>query len=441
MKVIERYPIVIIGLVLLGFMLLFIPVSSSIWNISYDYTLNTVIIGSALLGILSGVLGSFSMLRNQSLLGDAISHAALPGVAIAFLVAGKALGALLFGAFISGWVGVLFLRWIGNTSRLKQDAILGIILTSWFAMGIVLLTYIQSRADASQAGLESFIFGQAAAIVASDVELIAVVGGVMLVILTLFWKQFKLITFDMGFAAANGFNTSLIDIALSTMIVMAIVLGLQIAGVILMVGLLIAPSVAARQWTHKLGEMVFLAAIFGAFAGTLGAVISAVDVNLPTGPLIIIVASGIVLISLLFAPARGLIWHWLEKRADQRQFAGQYVINDMYAYIQSHGGDLDYAVPKSFIMGLHGGTAKRGIQLLSKMGYIQETSQQNLQLTLAGQEILRAKLRNQQLWHLYREVGDALEMPKINIDLNEDIQSKLPVPVIHQLENLLKDGV
>lgn len=310
----------IIALIAIG-ALLFIPISM-ILGVNYDYTLIVVALGGALLGILSGVLGSFAVLRRQSLLGDALSHAALPGVCVAFLFFGREIGALLIGAGISSLLGVWFIRILTQTTRLKQDAAMGIILTSWFALGIALLTYIQSLQTASQAGLDKFIFGQAAAIRLSDVILVAVVGGICLLVVIAFWKELKLMTFDLEFAQANGYPVRFLDAILSLLVVVAIVLGLQLAGVILMVGLLIAPGVAARQWTRSMAQMLTLAGIFGGFAGGAGAVISAVDKNLPTGALIIVVAVVIVFISICFAPERGLIWSWRKQRADANRFNG-----------------------------------------------------------------------------------------------------------------------
>lgn len=301
----------------------FIPFSQIVLDVNYTYTVRTVALGGSILGVVSGVLGCFAVLRQESLMGDALSHAALPGVGIAFLMAGRELGALLLGAGIASWIGVQFIRALLHTTRLKQDTAMGIVLAAWFAAGIALLAYIQGRSDASQAGLDTFIFGQAAAMVASDVRLITVIGGITFVVLALLWKEFKLVTFDPAFAGANGFPVGIINVILSTLIVVAIVLGLQLAGVILMVGMLIAPGIAARQWTQKLDQMVMLSAVFGAFAGGLGAVLSAVEANIPTGPMIIVVAFSVVMISIGFAPERGLLWALLRRRNDQQRFAAQ----------------------------------------------------------------------------------------------------------------------
>jgi manganese/zinc/iron transport system permease protein len=308
--------IAVLGAALLGLLL----AGQALLDIRFDYTLQIVALGGALLGALSGLLGTFAVLRQQAMMGDALSHAALPGVAVAFLLAGRDLGALLTGAAVSGWLGVLFVRAVTRSTRLKQDAVMGIVLTVWFAFGIALLTYIQGRSDASQAGLDHFIFGQAAGIRAADVQLIAAAGAVMLLIVAALWKEIKLVTFDIAFAHSVGLRTRVIDLILSTLIVVVIVLGLRLVGVILMVSLLIAPAVAARQWTQRLSQMVVLSGLFGAFSGAVGAIVSAVDVDIPTGPMIIVVASILAFVSILFAPERGVLWTLLKNRRDRRQY-------------------------------------------------------------------------------------------------------------------------
>lgn len=362
---------------------LFIPFSMVAFGVNYTYTLQVVALGGALLGLVSGVIGCFAVLRQQSLMGDALSHAALPGVAIAFLLAGRQPGLLLIGAGIAAWLGVQIIGSITRTTRIKQDTAMGIVLTSWFAFGLALLAYIQNRPDASQAGLDKFIFGQAAAIVESDVQLIAGVGLALFALIALFWKEFKLLTFDSEFAGANGFPVRLLDMMLSTLVVVAIVLGLQLAGVILMVGMLIAPAVAARQWTRTLGQMVLLSGVFGAVAGGTGAVISGVDVGMPTGPLIIVVASLIVFISIAFAPGRGFVRAMWQQRLDRRRFATQHVLRDLYRYALSHGTDPQYAAPEEFLVGVRGGMAKRALNDLARTGMVEQNGQ-GWHLTLSG---------------------------------------------------------
>lgn len=419
--------------------LLFFPFSYFVMGVRYDYTLRTVAIGGSLLGIVSGVLGCFAVLRQQSLMGDALSHAALPGVGIAFLIAGRELGFLLIGAGVASWLGVLFIGMITNTTRIKQDTAMGIVLAAWFAAGIALLAYIQARPDASQAGLDTFIFGQAAAIVERDVRLIAIVGLVTFVVLALFWKEFKLITFDAEFAGANGFRVNIFSMMLSTLIVVAIVLGLQLAGVILMVGMLIAPGIAARQWTNKLTQMVFLAAIFGAFAGGTGAIISAVDTDVPTGPMIIVVAFLLVVISIGFAPERGLVWALLRRRGDRHRFAAQTVLNDLFHYAYDHGS-LETAVPHSFLTGVSGNVAELGLQQLLNQGYVQKRGD-HWQLTPTGAEVASHQFQNALLWDVYRQYNELLNLPLIAEDRRQDIRTLLPETAVQKLEEKLEESV
>ncbi|MCL7928742.1 metal ABC transporter permease [Halomonas llamarensis] len=289
-----------------------------------DYTFQNVVIGASLLGLISGPLGCFAVLRRQSLLGDAISHAALPGVCLSFIITGsRDIGGVIIGSLVTGSLAALTMLLLTRQSRLKTDAALGICLSIFFAIGIVLLTYIQSTNNASQGGLEAFLFGQAAATLRSDLW---IMGGITLVTLTLlaiFWKQAKLVTFDVQFARTLGMPTTAIEAVLTSMVALAVVVGLQMVGVILMAAMIVAPAAAARQWSRHLGGMLVIAAGIGIVSGVSGATISTLSHGLATGPLIILSATAIVLISLALAPGRGLLWgiikHYRQKEALQKQ--------------------------------------------------------------------------------------------------------------------------
>jgi manganese/zinc/iron transport system permease protein len=287
--------------------------------IHLDYTLMIVAIGAALLGAVSGSLGTYAVLRRQSLLGDAISHAALPGVAIAFLLTGsKTPLILVLGAALAGWLGTLLILSIVRLTRIKYDSALGIVLSTFFGFGLVLHTLIQRTGNANQAGLDTFLFGQAATILESDVLTIGILGGVAIIIMFVFWKELKLLVFDEGFAASLGFPIRVLDILLTSLLVIAIVLGLQAVGAVLMSAMLVAPAVAARQWTNKLSLMMFLAACFGALAGVSGTIISSSASRIPTGPTIVLCATVVVGLSIAFAPNRGLLWDWLRHQRNKQ---------------------------------------------------------------------------------------------------------------------------
>lgn len=336
-----------------------------------DFTVRNVVLGAVLLGITSGVLGSFAVLRQQSLLGDALSHAALPGVALGFLIAGhRNLIAILLGALISGALAASYSLVLTRRSRLKNDAALGSVLSIFFAFGIVLLTFIQRQNNAGQAGLESFLFGQAATIVPSDLLTMLVISGLGIGLVILFWKQFKVLSFDSGFATSLGFPTLMLEFTLTLMIALAIVMGLQLVGVVLMAALLIAPAVAARQWVKTLGAMVILAAIFGAVSGITGSLISATGRGLATGPLIVICASVLVFVSLFFAPGRGLIWEALNFRRNRRALRSQQVLVDMYKIANEHN-DPKYQTELGMLQSYYGMGVKRILTKLTEQGYVQ----------------------------------------------------------------------
>ncbi len=274
-----------------------------------DPTFRLVALGAALIGAVGGILGTFALLRRQSLVGDAMSHAALPGIVLAFLLTeSRDLPLLLAGASLSAWLGALLTVLIPHRSRIRPDAALGLVLSVFFGLGIVLLTVAQRRPTAAQAGLERFLFGQAATMLQRDVEAIAVAAAFVLLLLLLFWKEFKVLTFDPAFAAALGLPVAALDLLLTTLIVLAIALGLQAVGVVLMSAVLVAPAAAARQWTDRLERMAILAGGLGALSGLLGTWLSGLIGRLPTGPMIALCASGIALLSLLIAPRRGLVW-------------------------------------------------------------------------------------------------------------------------------------
>jgi manganese/zinc/iron transport system permease protein len=282
-----------------------------------DYTLRIVALGAATLGLVGGSLGTYAVLRGQSLLGDAVSHAALPGIALAFLLTGtKAPLALLLGAAVAGTLAALAVLAVAARTRVPYDAALALVLAAFFGLGLVLLTYIQRHAGAAQAGLDAFLFGQAAALLARDVQAMALLGGLALTLVLVFWKEFKLLAFDPDFGRTLGLPMGRLDALLTTLLVVAIVIGLQTVGVVLMSAVLIAPAAAARQWTDRLGVMMALAAAFGAASGVAGAVVSASVARLPTGPTVVLCMTALVLVSLAVAPNRGLLpAAWRRRRA------------------------------------------------------------------------------------------------------------------------------
>ena len=270
-------------------------------NFMIGHTFRTVALGCSLLGMVSGILGCFAVLRKQSLLGDAVSHASLPGVCLAFLFTNvKETEVLLFGALVTGVICIGLIQLIQNYTKIKFDSALALILSVFFGLGLVLLSYMNKLPGSNKSGLNKFIFGQASTFIERDVNVIFIAGIVLLAIIMLFWKEFKLVSFDSDFAKTLGFP--------SKKIVATVIIGIQAAGVILISAMLISPAVAARQWTDKLSVMVVLSAIFGGISGFFGTLISISQENLPTGPIIVVIISLIVLFSILFSNKRGIIF-------------------------------------------------------------------------------------------------------------------------------------
>jgi manganese/zinc/iron transport system permease protein len=360
--------------------------SALLTDLLFDYTLRTVALGAAVLGLVSGALGAFAVLRRQSLLGDAMSHAALPGVVLAFMLTGlKSPTVLMLGAAAAGILGILLMVAVNRYTRIKEDAALGIILSVFFGFGLLLLTWLQRTPDARQAGLNSFLFGQAATLLAHDVWVMAIFGGLALVVLVILWKEFKLLSFDRDFGASLGLPMQGLEIGLTALLVVAIVIGLQAVGVVLMSAMVVAPAAAARQWTNRLGAMVGLSAGFGALAGVVGTLISSLGSGLATGPVVVLCISAIVLISLLFAPNRGLVWNRLQRRGRRRQLHSDQILYNLYRLAAQHA-ELTHAHTARVlqVMGARPGEVDAGLHSLAEQGLVQQMGSDLWALTPAG---------------------------------------------------------
>ncbi|HBE67088.1 MAG TPA: hypothetical protein DDW52_02965 [Planctomycetaceae bacterium] len=281
-----------------------------------DYTIQLVVLGSAMIGALSGALGCFAYLRKQSLVGDVVAHSSLLGIVLAFWftylltgTASKSIGILLTGALVAGLASLFLTDLITSYTRIKPDAGLGIMLAIFFGTGIMLLRFLQRSQPAIPGinGIDDYLFGMAATMTSGDAWLIAIVGVAALVTMTLLWHRLKLFTFDADYASGLGMPIQMLEVVLLALIVIGIVVGLQIVGVVLMIGLLIAPAASARQWTRSMAAMCVTAACIGAASAAAGAVVSATGSGLPTGPVIVLILSAVFAFSLVVAPGRGLL--------------------------------------------------------------------------------------------------------------------------------------
>lgn len=375
-----------------------------------DYTIRNVVLGALVLGLISGTLSAFAVLRKQSLLGDTVSHAALPGVILAFILTGQRTPLpLMIGAVIAGWIGTLFMLLVTSQTRIKQDSAQGVVLAVFFGVGMALLSWVLRQNNAQHAGLDKFLFGKAAATIAEDVFVMALVGALTLLMVGLFWKEFKLISFDPGYAASLGLRVGGLNVLLTSLIVIAVVIGLQMVGVVLMSAMIVAPGVAARQWTDRLGVMVGLSALFGAAAGVAGALISSIQSQLPTGPVIVLVISAIVAFSLLLAPNRGLIWEWARRQRSKQQLQTAAVLEALYHMALHHGDPLHAHSVRSLQAALPRQVTERSLEALAERGLVRRADADHWGLTPVGVHYLQTILHELRVERRQPQVHTAVE--------------------------------
>ncbi|MCR9113685.1 MAG: metal ABC transporter permease [Rhodobacteraceae bacterium] len=292
-------------------------------TLQLGYNATLVTIGAMMLGVAAGATGTFLFLGKRALVSDAISHATLPGIGLAFVVMvmlggdGRALPGLLIGSALSAALGLICVSALTNRTRLTEDAAIGAVLSVFFGVGIVLLTVIQSMTSGRQAGLESFLLGSTAGMLWDDALVIAVGGALVLGLTLLLRRPMTMVAFDPDYAAGSGMNVRRVELAMMGLAMAITVVGLKIVGLILIVALLIIPAVAARFWTERVGIVVVIAGAFGGASGYLGAALSATAPALPTGPIIVLIAFGLFMLSLLLAPGRGLLAAFLRHRRFQ----------------------------------------------------------------------------------------------------------------------------
>ena len=318
------------------------PTLLEVWQVFTLQAYNTwiVVVSTSVLGMAAGIVGVFLLLRKRALMGDALSHATLPGICLAFIVmvaaggSGKFLPGLLAGAAAFGFLGVGTVILIRRFTRLKDDAAMGIVLSVFFGIGAALIGMIQNMQSASAAGLESFIYGKPASIVMVDFWLIIAVTACASVMCLALYKEFRLLCFDDGFAASQGWPTRMLDLTLMGMVTAVTVIGLQSVGLILIIAMLIIPAAAARFWTEKLLSMVILAALIGAASGWIGATFSALFANMPAGAVIVLAGAAVFGFSMVFGVERGVLRRALAHRRLIRRVRRQHLLRTFFEILE-----------------------------------------------------------------------------------------------------------
>ncbi len=413
-----------------------------------DYNTRVVLLGTTVLGLSAGIIGTFMLLRRRALMADALSHATLPGIGIAFIVmvswggSGKYLPGLLLGAALSGAVGLGCVLLIRHFTRLKEDAALGIVLSVFFGLGISIFGVIQKMGTGQAAGLESFIYGKTASMLASDATLITIAGLIIAGACVMMFKEFNLLCFDHQYASAQGWPIVRLDIFMLILVVLVTVIGLQAVGLILMIALLVIPPAAARFWTHHLPTMVIISACIGALSGFVGAGISALVPRLPAGAIIVVVSGGIFAFSMIFGSARGVLVRWMDQMRIQRKVRQQHLMRALFEQSES-----ETSAPNQ---------PRRGIpfkQLLSERSWsplvlrkqLSRATDQNLIrkdagggycLTESGWLEARRVVRNHRLWELYLITHADIAPSHVDRDADQ-LEHVIGKTMVEKLEQML----
>lgn len=416
-----------------------------------DYNTRIVILGTTLLGMSAGMIGSFALLRKRALMGDALSHATLPGIAIAFIVAtslgldGKTLPVLLVGAALSGLLGIATILLVRNLTRLKEDAALGIVLSVFFGAGIALLGIVQQMKTGHAAGLESFIYGKTASMVASDAWLIGSAGMICVLISVLLFKELTLLCFDEGFAVSRGFPVVFLDMMLMGLVVIVTIIGLQAVGLILMISLLVIPPAAARFWTEKMVNMTIVAIVLGALSGMIGSAMSAIFPNLPSGAMIVLVATAMFLFSMVFGIPRGILIRKLRRYKLNTKINRQHLLRGVYEYLESRGLLNEKQTLESIPVPFKTLNQMRSWSLPALKKIVKRAEQERLvktihkdqlQLTKTGLKEAIRLVHEHRLWELYLITYADVAPSKVDQDADA-IEHVLEPEVISELESLL----
>jgi manganese/zinc/iron transport system permease protein len=419
-----------------------------------DYNTRVVLLGTGLLGVTAGVVGVFMLLRRRALIGDVVGHSALPGIAGAFLMMqvaaaadARSLPALLAGAFLTGLAGAGCVMLIDRYSRVKSDAALAIVLSAFYGAGAVLLSVVQKAPTGAAAGLNAYLSGKAASLLAADVKMFAVTAVVILALTLLLFKEFTLLCFDDDFAAAGGWPVFVLDALLIGLVAAVTIIGMQSVGVILVVATLIIPAASARFWTDDLRWMTLAAAALGGLSAVLGTALSAAAPKIATGATIVLVAGVLFGVSLVLGRQRGLAWRWRQLASLRRQEARHDLLRAIYEAIEARSAPeapsdaafLETDVPVGATSQTRGWSSAKLQQLVTwgeREGILARRGSGQVALTPTGLEEARRLVRNHRLWEMY--LIQYADIAPSHVDRDADqIEHVLDHGIVAELERLV----
>lgn len=361
-----------------------------------------VVIGMMLLGISSATIGTFAFLQKRALTGDAIAHSVLPGVCLSFILFdSRNLWILLGGAFVTGWLSIVCVDVITKRSKLKSDTAIGLVLSVFFGVGILLLTYIQQSGNAAQSGLNNFLFGKAAAMQPDDIKTMGGVSILIIVMVLTFFKEFKVLSFDPAYAQSAGLPVNKLQLLLTTLTVLAVAAGIQAVGVVLMAAMLITPAAAAKYWTNDLRKMILLSVLFAVTGSVIGAYVSYTDNKMPTGPWIVMMISLIAVLSILFAPKKGVVPKYIIRKKYLNKMLRENILKEMYHLEEKNPGKNVFTLSEIVEeREMKNREFKQGFSMLLRNDFVVKHVNGFL-LTEAGQAEGKRITRIHRLWEMY----------------------------------------
>jgi manganese/zinc/iron transport system permease protein len=414
------------------------------------YNTRLVMISTSLLGAAAGLVGSFLLLRKRSLIGDALSHAALPGIGLMFMFmvmaggTGKSLGGLLAGAAITGVLGVGMVLAIRNTTPLKDDTAMGIVLSVFFGFGVAILGMIQDMPQASAAGLETFIYGKTASMVQQDLMLIAISAVATLIFVIIFYKEFTLLSFDEQYASSQGWPVLLLELLLMGLVCVVTVVGLQAVGLILIIALLITPAAAARFWTHRMRTMLWLAGLIGAISGWLGAGFSALFPRMPAGAVIVLVAAAIFVFSMIFGSARGVLRRLVTAARLRRKTGRQHLLRAAFELMEADALAVGMPVRNTPVSlarlekhrSWHPSELRKLLKMARREDHLEPAESGLVRLSEAGYGEAQRITRNHRLWEIY--LIEHADVAPGHVDRDADmVEHILGADMVRKLEDEL----
>ncbi|MEZ6087942.1 MAG: iron chelate uptake ABC transporter family permease subunit [Pirellulaceae bacterium] len=400
------------------------------------------------------IVGSFTLLRKRALMGDALSHATLPGIGLAFIGAtllghdGKSLPLLLAGAAASGIVGMAAIVVIRSSTRLSEDTALGIVLSTFFGAGVAVLGISQRLSTGSAAGLESFIYGKTASMLSSDAWLIAAACLCTCIVAVLLFKELKLLCFDDNFAGSKGYPVLFLDSLLMAMVVVITIVGLQAVGLVLVIALLVTPAAAARFWTQKLTQMLLIAASLGAISGMFGSIASALFPQLPSGAMIVLIATALFMISMMLGPARGVGPRWVRRQRLNATIDRQHLLRGIFELLEAEGhvnpppGETIPTVRIADLLELRSWSSRRlhrEIRKAQEAGLVAQLSRDEVRATKAGYLDAARLTHEHRLWELYLITHAEVAPAQVDRDADK-IEHVLKPEMIDRLERLLQQN-